>query len=243
MDASTQIKLLAAFKKAGKSFELTVTGYSMNPVLYEGDTVTVSPGESYNIGDVLVYIYNGSELLIHRLIEIKDGNFYCKGDNALRMEKIPADQIFGKISAIRRNGQNIPLFPCTNKLIIMAKAVNAMFFKRRYDPVKTRETYIYQIYNKIFINGEDIKMYVKNENMDYIETDETSMAVFDPESGDTHFLDESGADIIKILEQPHDFEELVKEICEIYEGEYDEIAGDIKEFLNDAVKKGIVTEL
>ena len=243
METSTQIKLLSAFKRAGKSFESMVTGFSMNPVLYENDTVTVSPGEPYNIGDILVFVYNREELLIHRLIEIKENIYYCKGDNALRMEKTSSDQIFGKVTAINRNGQNIPVPPCTKKFIIMAKAVNAMFFRRRYDPVKTRETYIYKIYKKIFINGEDIKMYTKSEKMDYIETDETSMAVFDPASGDTYFLDEAGLDIMKILEQPHDFEALVEALCEIYDGEREQISGDVKKFLDESVEKGYVIKL
>ena len=243
MEISMQIKLLAAMKKTGKPFELTVTGFSMNPILYEKDMVSVLPSEPYNIGEILAFVYNDEELLIHRLIEIKDGMYYCKGDNALRMEKITIEQVFGKVSAVRRNGQDIPLPPCTGKLIIMAKAVNNVFFKRRYNPEKTRETYMYKMYKKIFIDGEDVKMYVKNEKMDYIETDETSSAVFDPESGDTHFLDETGVDIMKILEQPYDFDALIEKICEIYEGDREEIAGDIKEFLADAVEKRIVVEL
>lgn len=243
METLLQIKILSSLKKSGKPFELTVTGFSMNPVLYEGDIVTISPEDNYNVGEILVFVYNENELLIHRLIEIKDGIYYCKGDNALRMEKTSTDNIFGKVSQIRRSGQNIHIPPCTDKLIIMAKAVNAMFFKRRYDPVKTREAYIYKIYNKIFIDGEDIKMYIKNEKMDYIDTDGSSAAVFNPESGDTHFLDEAGVDIMKILEQPHDFDMLVEKLCEIYNGAQNEIAGDAREFLNNAVQKGIVIEL
>ena len=37
--------------------------------------------------------------------------------------------------------------------------------------------------------------YQKNKEMDYIFSDETSLAVFDSESGDTHFFDETGIDI------------------------------------------------
>ena len=86
-------------------------------------------------------------------------------------------------------------------------------------------------------------MYIRNEKMDYIDTDGSSAAVFDPESGDTHFLDETGADIMKILEQPCDFDAVVGQICEIYSGGREEIAADVREFLDDAVKKGIVVEL
>ena len=243
METILQIKLLAALKRTGKPFDLTVTGISMNPVLYESDIVTISPEAAYNIGDILVFVYNQNEMLLHRLIEIKDEIYYFKGDNALRMEKALFDQISGKVTGIIRNEQSIPIPPCTDKLITMAKAVNTMFFKRRYDVEKTKETYIYKMYKKIFIDGEDIKMYIKNEKMDYIETDETSVAIFNPENSDTHFLDEAGVDIMKILEQPHDFDALITKICEIYDGGREEITGDIREFLNNAMEKGIVVEL
>ena len=246
METSMQIKILSALKKTGNPFQLTVTGYSMNPVLFEGDIIIVSPDNDYNIGDILVFAYNQNnrdELLIHRLLEIKDGMYYCKGDNALRMEKTPMDKIFGKVSEIKRNGENIPVPLCTEKLIIMSKAVNTMFFKRRYDSIKTRETYIYKIYNKIFIDGEDIKMYVKNEKLDYINTDDISLAVFNPESGDTHFLDETATDILQILEQPHDFDALIEKLCGIYDAGPEEIREDVMNFLKDAAEKRIVVEL
>ena len=243
IDKSMQIKILLAQKKSGKSFNLTVTGYSMNPTLYESDITTIVPSEICEIGDIVVFVYNQNELLVHRLLEKKGDVYYCKGDNALRIEKISIEQIIGKVIDINRDGQRIPLLPCSDKFFALSKAVNKEFFKCRYNPVKTRAAYIYKLYEKIVIKKEEIEVYTKNEKMDYIDSDENSMAVFDPDSGDTHFLDEIGTDIIKILEQPHDFETIVSRLCEIYSAEPGDIQNDLKEFFDDTVKKGIVMEL
>ena len=83
-------------------------------------------------------------------------------------------------------------------------------------------------------------IYKKNENMDYIQTDETSLAVFDPETGDTHFFDETGIDILNILSEPCDLELLLSKLCEIYDVTADEIRADIEEFLAETVEKKVV---
>lgn len=243
IDKSLQIKILMAQKRAGKPFNLTVTGISMNPVLYEGDLATIMTTETYETEDILVFVYNQNELLVHRLLEQKDDIYYCKGDNALRVEKIAHDQIIGELIAIERNGQSIPLIPCLDKFFTLSKAVNKAFFKCKYDPVKTRATYIYKLYERLVIKKEEFEVYTKNEKLDYIDSDENSTAVFNPEKGDTHFLDEIGTDIIKILDQPHDLEGIVNSLCELYDATPEDIRGDIKEFLNDAAEKGIVVEL
>lgn len=242
MNSSVQIKILQAKKNFGKPFDITVTGISMNPALYKNDIVTVVPENNYIIGDILVFIYNQNELLIHRLMEIKDSMYYLKGDNALRMEKVSDEQIVGKAIKITRANQDIPIL-CSDKLITVSKAVNRLFFKCRYDPIKTRQTYMYKIYEKILLYSEDIEMYVRNDKMDYIDADESSMAVFDPETEDTHFIDETGIDMLKILELPHDLNGLIQKLCEIYEVTSEDIEDDVKEFLGEAMQKGIVIEI
>lgn len=142
MDKSMQIKILMAQRRAGKPFNLTVTGTSMNPSLYENDLAKIMIEEIYEIGDILVFVYNQNELLVHRLLEQKDDIYYCKGDNALRVEKIGHEQIIGKVIDIKRQGQSIPLILFSDKFFVLSKAVNKAFFKCRYDPVKTRATYI-----------------------------------------------------------------------------------------------------
>ena len=58
MDNETVFRIMLARRKSGKSFELSVTGRSMKPVLYKGDVITVQPQEEYSVGDILgTYVY------------------------------------------------------------------------------------------------------------------------------------------------------------------------------------------
>ena len=79
--------------------------------------------------------------------------------------------------------------------------------------------------------------------MDYIQTDETSLAVFDPETGDTHFFDETGIDILNILSEPCDLDMLLSKLCEIYDVAPDDIHEDVEEFLSETVEKKVVEVL
>ena len=68
-----QMLYKALFIRARYGVELTVTGSSMEPVLHHGDTITVQNKESYEIGDILVFLYKHQELLVHRLLKIEKG--------------------------------------------------------------------------------------------------------------------------------------------------------------------------
>ena len=82
--------------------------------------------------------------------------------------------------------------------------------------------------------------YKKNESMDYIPSDETSLAVFDPETGDTHFFDETSIDILNAIDDPCDMETLLARLCEIYDATPDDIRADVEEFLTDCVAKKVI---
>ena len=215
---------------------LSLSGVSMQPYMKEGDRVTFKKYGDYSVGDVLVFIYKG-ELLIHRLLKIENGRYFCKGDNALRLEDMPLSDIAGKV--ILHNGE--PLEETPAYLPALSYLVNRVFRKCGYDMNKTKESAIYRFYQKIIMKVEDNTMkYRKNEAMDYIPADETSLAIFDPETGDTHFFDETGIDILNCLDDPCDLETLLARLCEIYEATPDLIRSDVEEFLADVVAKKVV---
>ena len=240
MDNKLLQKLLFAQARAGKAVEISVVGISMNPTLYEGDLITVQGQEEYDVGDILVFTYKNDELLVHRLLKKKDGLYFCKGDNALRLEDVPFEKIAGKVTAV--NGR--PISPCPPRLITLSLLVNRTFFRCRYDAEKTKQSSIYQLYQKIIIRKEEnVMIYQKNKKMEYIQSDETSLAVFDPETQDTHFFDEVGIDILGALVEPCDLDMLLQKLCAIYEVSPDEIREDVEEFLQDTVAKRIVEVL
>ena len=229
-------KLLFANLRAGRDITIKVIGVSMEPTFFEGDSVTVQRSESYNIGDILVFTYKG-ELLIHRLLKIENGRYFCKGDNAFRLEDMTIEEIAGKV--ILHNGQ--PLSPCPTHLIALSYLVNRAFRKCGYNLQKTKQSGIYRFYHQTIQKVEDNTMkYQKNPNMDYIPTDETSLAVFDPESGDTHFFDETAIDILNCLDEPCDLPTLLNRLCEIYDATPDNIREDVQAFLVECVSKKVV---
>lgn len=236
MDKSILNKILFAGSGAGRDMTITVSGISMNPAMREGDTVTIRKSDTYNVGDVLVFLYKG-ELLIHRLLKIEKNKYFCKGDNSFRLEDITADSIAGRV--ILHNGK--PLLPPPDYLISLSYLVNRAFRKCGYDPQKAKQTKIYKFYRQIFMKDEEKTMlYQKNNQMDYIQSDETSLAVFDPETGNTHFFDETGIDILNCLEEPCDLDTLLERLCNIYNASPEEIKADVEEFLAMTVSKGVV---
>ena len=62
-------KIFLSQSKIKKELTTSVIGVSMNPILKEGDKLTVARCEDYEIGDILVYLYKHDELLVHRLLK------------------------------------------------------------------------------------------------------------------------------------------------------------------------------
>ena len=86
-------------------------------------------------------------------------------------------------------------------------------------------------------------IYKRNDALDFIRADDTALAVFDPDTGDTHFFDETGIDILDILSTPHTLKELVDRLCEIYSTEPAAIITDVEEFLTEATSKRVICVL
>lgn len=139
-------KVLQAMKKLNKSFNITVSGISMMPILYASDIITIQPSVNYDIGDIVVFYYNDSELLVHRLLSIKDPYYLCKGDNSFRLENVTKDQIIGKVTFVKRKSKSIelPVFP--NELIALSLKIHYIFLNYEFDLEKTKETDEYKEY-------------------------------------------------------------------------------------------------
>lgn len=130
--------------------DITVHGISMNPTLFENDIVTISSREAYDIGDILVFNYKDEGLLLHRLLH-KEGRYFCKGDNAFRLEDISPTDVFGKVIAV--NGR-IPK-PWPEWKIQLSLAINRKFRSCNYNKEATKQTDIYQIYSSLVLGEKD----------------------------------------------------------------------------------------
>ena len=229
--------VLYARLKGGHDVNVTVSGVSMEPSLCAGDVVTIRRADFYEVGDILVFRYKNDELLIHRLLLIKNERYYCKGDNAFRLEDVTYEQIAGKV--VLKNDEKVIPFAQTE--ITLSYLVNRAFRKSGYRVDETKKSAIYRFYQQYMRKKEDMMMtYQKNEAMDYIFIDETSMAVFDPESEATYFFDETGVDILTFLNIPCTMKQLVEKLCEIYDVRSEEIHNDVEDFLAECVAHNVV---
>ena len=85
--------------------------------------------------------------------------------------------------------------------------------------------------------------YIKNNSMEFLEIDDENIVVYDSESGDTHYISETGKAILSLLDKEIEFDELVSQLCEAYSSERDEIESDVREFLDELVEKKVVLSL
>lgn len=137
-------KILLLRSKSKKPFNLTVAGISMLPILHEGDTISVCSKETYEIGDILVFFYKQNELLVHRLLKIEKGRYFCKGDNAFRLEDISAEQILGAV--LLENDKHK-----TEEFINDSYRINRIFRNCKYNTELTRQEAEYQLYRKKYL--------------------------------------------------------------------------------------------
>lgn len=101
--------LLAEQLERGGSALLPVTGSSMLPALRQGrDTVVLCPPEELRRGDVILFLRGNGRYVLHRIIRRSGPGFLCCGDNQWQTERVAAEQVLARVSAVRRRGREIP---------------------------------------------------------------------------------------------------------------------------------------
>lgn len=83
----------------------------------------------------------------------------------------------------------------------------------------------------------------RNEIMDFMQSDEGSYVVFDPSTGDTHFIEEEGAYILNILQSPVDIGEIILQLSAMYEADVSEIENDVKGFIDELIEKKVLIQI
>lgn len=76
--------------------------------------------------------------------------------------------------------------------------------------------------------------------MEFLEIDDDNLAVYDNESGDTHYIDATGKSILEILECDTPEDNLISKLCAMYDVTAVEITDDVHVFLNELVSKKVV---
>ena len=224
----------------GRDLDIIVEGISMEPTLFNGDVVTIQQSDTYEVGDILVFLYKNNQLLIHRLLLVKDQRCFCKGDNALRLEDVSFDRILGKV--VKKNGKKTDAV--TQTQIALSYLVSKLFRKTGYQVDETKKSGIYRFYQQYINKVEDLTMkYQRNKEMDYIFLDTTFLKVFDSESNEIYFFDKMGIDILNCLEDPCTLEKLLGKFSQIHDVLPAEIRSTVKEFIAECVVKKVVLVL
>ena len=83
-------------------------------------------------------------------------------------------------------------------------------------------------------------LFKKNPDMEYIDTDESGLVIFNPESGDTCIVDEIGVSLFKAMGDGADLDTIVDTLLLEYDAPRKEIYHDVEDFLNQLVEQGIV---
>jgi hypothetical protein len=95
----------------GCSFRFQALGASMNPLIRDGDVVTLVPFESAACapGDVVGFIWPESgRLVVHRVISVAGDRCRIQGDNISTEDgTFPFGSIIGRVSQVERGGRSV----------------------------------------------------------------------------------------------------------------------------------------
>ena len=121
---NTFLTVSRALFEQGKSVRFEVEGWSMRPCIRNGDFVIVSPVDrgAVKIGDIVFYVAGNNTVLIHRIIGWRRKNgvrhAFIKGDACFGPpDKVPAQNILGRVVSIERNGRKKRLDTAYQRLL------------------------------------------------------------------------------------------------------------------------------
>lgn len=89
---------------------LPFRGVSMLPLLRQGkDSVELSPlPRTLKKYDLPVYRYPSGKVVMHRVVDVREGQYICLGDNTYQYETVLPEYCIALVTAIRRDDKVIP---------------------------------------------------------------------------------------------------------------------------------------
>lgn len=130
---------------------VSVSGTSMYPTLLPTDSVIVARSKTYQIGSILVFTYKSEGYLIHRLLRVVNGRYYCKGDNSFRLEDVDEELILGRVLFVKRGEQTFAPPQVDDEFIKLSLKVNREFVLAGCNHQKVMESNIYKAYKNIYL--------------------------------------------------------------------------------------------
>lgn len=106
VDNDTLLRHISNILKSGHKVVLRIKGNSMYPFLRSTRDLVVlrTPrADELQPGAILLFQLEGRYIL-HRLIKVKNDEYWMRGDHNRAYEKVVADNIIGIVDQVRRNG-------------------------------------------------------------------------------------------------------------------------------------------
>ena len=109
LSAPDMVGLMREVLGKGASFRFKAKGFSMSPIIKDGDIITVSPCLSAGLrsGDIAAFAHPATDrLVVHRIVGCRGNSFFVKGDNNDNFDGlIPGSRVLGRIARIERDGK------------------------------------------------------------------------------------------------------------------------------------------
>jgi hypothetical protein len=105
-----QCELAGDVLRSSGDLHLQVTGWSMLPAIWPGDTLVIQPARGKVAGGDIVLFSSGRRFVAHRVVAIGSGgtSVRTQGDAVPYPDSpLAASHLLGKVSLIRRNGKCI----------------------------------------------------------------------------------------------------------------------------------------
>lgn len=100
------MQLLQVQLEEGGSANLTVTGFSMHPLLRSRrDSVVLVPAGRQKKGDIILYRRESGQFVLHRIVKVEQDTYICSGDNQAIREPVTKEQILAVVDGFTRKGK------------------------------------------------------------------------------------------------------------------------------------------
>ena len=93
----------------GHAIRFVARGRSMWPTILDGDQVTIAPAYGSIESGHVVCIFQGADILVHRVIDVRgDGRIKTRGDALPRADGWSStDHVLGRLVGVRRRGRRV----------------------------------------------------------------------------------------------------------------------------------------
>lgn len=112
-----------------KTFSFPINGTSMQPFLKTGDVVTVAKPINLKKYDIILYLRDNGQYVLHRIVKIKNGAFVLLGDHQVCKEyPIYPNQVLAKVISYQKGNKEKELKGFKYNLYLLRS--KSMLFRR-----------------------------------------------------------------------------------------------------------------